>query len=196
MTLLRSAIYFDICLLVFYIPSLIANKSCGKPPVVNNGEAILDAFSTEFPVGANIGYRCFDGFVLNTIGNSYAVCLSDNETTYWQPAVISCEPVCNHWPSLQNGRLKLGGRTPPFMPGDSIEYVCDAGFTPSRIAAKVTCTVQEGIANWTETENACKQTDHRTSRTCILIIFIPLETLAPCTNSASQGTDNLWRFWP
>ncbi|CAL1267119.1 unnamed protein product [Larinioides sclopetarius] len=90
MTLLRSAIYFDICLLVFYIPSLIANT------------------------------------------------------------------VCNHWPSLQNGRLKLGGRTPPFMPGDSIEYVCDAGFTPSRIAAKVTCTVQEGIANWTETENACK----------------------------------------
>ncbi|KAF8791135.1 CUB and sushi domain-containing protein 3 [Argiope bruennichi] len=156
MILLRSAVYFYICLIIFYIPSLIAFNYCGKPPGVKNGEAIRDGFGTEFPVGTHIGYRCFDGFILNTIGSSYARCAIDNGTTYWRPAIISCEPVCNHLPSLQNGQLKLGGRSPPFMPRDSIEYVCDAGYTPSHMAAKITCKIQEGMANWTDTENACK----------------------------------------
>ncbi|PRD37689.1 UNVERIFIED_CONTAM: hypothetical protein NCL1_05305 [Trichonephila clavipes] len=64
---------------------------CGNPPEVKNGEALVEAFNTDFPVGTNIGYSCHVGFILNTIGNTYAVCVSGNDTAFWQPAVISCE---------------------------------------------------------------------------------------------------------
>ncbi|GFT79984.1 sushi domain-containing protein [Nephila pilipes] len=87
----RFTLYFDVFLVILNAPSLIADTFCGRPPEVKNGEALVEAFNTEFPVGTNIGYSCHDGFILNTIGSSYAVCLSDNDTAFWQPAVISCE---------------------------------------------------------------------------------------------------------
>ncbi|GIY37390.1 c4b-binding protein [Caerostris darwini] len=155
MIILRSVIYFNVAFIFLAIPTTIADQFCGKPPDIKNGEALLETFHTDFPVGTNIGYRCFDGYILNTIGNSYAVCLNDNETSFWQPAVISCEPVCNHLPTLNNGKLQLEGRTPPFMPGDSIQYTCDQGYI-SEQNPKVICTNEDGVANWTRTENACR----------------------------------------
>ncbi|GFX08647.1 sushi domain-containing protein [Trichonephila clavipes] len=89
----RSTLYFDVLLIILYTPSLIADTFCGNPPEVKNGEALVEAFNTDFPVGTNIGYSCHVGFILNTIGNTYAVCVSGNDTAFWQPAVISCEPL-------------------------------------------------------------------------------------------------------
>lgn len=152
----RSTLYFDVFLVILCTPSLYADTFCGKPPEVKNGEALVEAFSTDFPVGTNIGYGCHDGFILNTIGNNFAVCMSDNDTAFWQPAVISCEPVCNHLPTLNNGKLKLEGRSPPFMVGDAIEYTCHSGYIADQMNPKVTCTLEESFANWTETNNACK----------------------------------------
>ncbi|GIZ04884.1 hypothetical protein CEXT_777461 [Caerostris extrusa] len=93
MIILRSVIYFNVAFIFLAIPTTIADQFCGKPPDIKNGEALLETFHTDFPVGTNVGYRCFDGYILNTIGNSYAVCLNDNETSFWQPAVISCVNV-------------------------------------------------------------------------------------------------------
>ncbi|GFR04627.1 sushi domain-containing protein [Trichonephila clavata] len=153
----RSTLYIDVFLIILYAPSLIADTFCGKPPEVKNGEALVEAFNTDFPVGTNIGYSCHVGFILNTIGNSYAVCVSDNGTAFWQPAVISCEPVCNHLPTLNNGKLKLEGRSPPFMLGDSIDYTCNSGYIADQMNKKITCTLQENVANWTEFDNSCKR---------------------------------------
>ncbi|GIZ04885.1 sushi, von Willebrand factor type A, EGF and pentraxin domain-containing protein 1 [Caerostris extrusa] len=58
-------------------------------------------------------------------------------------------------PTLNNGKLQLEGRTPPFMPGDSIQYTCDPGYI-SEQNPKVICTNEDGVANWTRTENACR----------------------------------------
>ncbi|GFX08654.1 protein lev-9 [Trichonephila clavipes] len=63
--------------------------------------------------------------------------------------------VCNHLPTLNNGKLKLEGRSPPFMVGDSIDYTCNSGYIADQMNPKLTCTLGENVANWTETDNSC-----------------------------------------
>ncbi|XP_035210882.1 sushi, von Willebrand factor type A, EGF and pentraxin domain-containing protein 1-like isoform X2 [Stegodyphus dumicola] len=138
--------------------SLCDEQVCGKPPDIINGKALLQDLNSTFLVGTNITYTCNDGYVSSSTENAYSFCLSDNETAFWQPPVMSCEPVCNDLPVIANGELRLEGLKSPFRPGDSINYVCNSGYLKESTTAKLICSLKDGVASWPRTERACRPT--------------------------------------
>ncbi|XP_015913201.1 membrane cofactor protein isoform X2 [Parasteatoda tepidariorum] len=71
----------------------------------------------------------------------------------------SCEgaSICIDLPSINHGRLLLEDFTDStFTLGESIQYECDIGFEPVRSNSMITCVEENGVANWTVTQNLCK----------------------------------------
>ncbi|XP_054715463.1 sushi, von Willebrand factor type A, EGF and pentraxin domain-containing protein 1-like [Uloborus diversus] len=70
-------------------------------------------------------------------------------------ASLSANAVCNELPSIENGRLILNGRKAPFNSGDIVEFSCDQTYESDRRNPRFTCTVENGLAHWTN-DSYCK----------------------------------------
>ncbi|KAG8201383.1 hypothetical protein JTE90_016858 [Oedothorax gibbosus] len=72
---------------------------------------------------------------------------------------LLADSVCDDLPVLNNGRLILDGKSPPFMVGDSIKYACNVGYMADLTNPRIFCTneTESVVANWTRTDKLCKK---------------------------------------
>lgn len=94
-------------------------RSCGAPPVIENGYHTGSVYS--FP--SMVTYKCFEGFKLKTLYKS----LFCSATGEWIPSVkkIECEPIqCEELDNPENGSVSYPNRNV-----DSVAtVVCNPGF--------------------------------------------------------------------
>ncbi|XP_067913810.1 zona pellucida sperm-binding protein 3 receptor-like [Heterodontus francisci] len=104
-------------------PPTCEPRDCGSPPQLENGSPNDEFISqTSFPVGTNITYKCYEGYVFQEGGSRLITCMANST---WSPLRAVCEPKnCGNPGELLNGYFVAIDTT--F--GNNATFYCDEGY--------------------------------------------------------------------
>lgn len=117
----------SICVSGKWLPELpkCIPESCPPPPLLENGEAILQSGSEYFQIGTRIKYRCDDGYEL--IRGDELICMKNSSNLLWSGDTSVCTviPQCDD-PGVSSDGYRLGECC---SRGSILQYGCNLGFT-------------------------------------------------------------------
>uniref|UniRef100_UPI00398F3E45 complement decay-accelerating factor transmembrane isoform-like isoform X4 n=1 Tax=Pristiophorus japonicus TaxID=55135 RepID=UPI00398F3E45 len=96
---------------------------CLKPPRLEYGSPTSEFISlTSFPVGAEVIYNCYLGYLFQEGSSTFVTCQDDST---WTPLQATCEPKdCGNPGDIENGYFEA----PDTTFGERATYHCDAGY--------------------------------------------------------------------
>ncbi|KAM9148116.1 complement receptor type 1 isoform 21-T23 [Pangshura tecta] len=124
---------------------------CGALPKLSRAVPRDTSRTEGFPIGAQVTYRCLEGFHKIPGKSDTVVCLSNSE---WSTIGEFCNGGCGAPPRLKSATLsKEDGQKNYCPPGSTVTYDCRPGYESTEVEPVVTCL--ESLT-WSESPEFCR----------------------------------------
>ncbi|KAH1172406.1 hypothetical protein KIL84_008024 [Mauremys mutica] len=140
-------------LLLLLLPLPGARGQCGALPGLIRASHNDTSHTEGFPIGAQVTYRCLDGFVKIPGKSDTVVCLENSE---WSNLGEFCNAILCPPPYVITNGFHTGQSEQEFSFGSVVTYKCDQGFSVIG-EASIHCTTKDNInGEWSEPVPECK----------------------------------------